>query len=671
MTEIRDKMFDHGIPAPDGMMIEDGAFHRYGKKKEFWYVISGETYGFGNWKTNTVVGGHIGNSEPINPQERAEMVERWETEKIAAEIIKVKENKAAAKRARSMWELSTDEIDHKYIIKKRISPPVDSIRQQGDTLLIPIFDNGELVNIQKIKEDGTKRFSKGGKIKGCYGIVGKPNRESSLILAEGFATACSLLENYPNVSAAFYVLNSGNFMEAAKSIMKRFPGGEFIVAADNDYFRSDGNIGLEKAREAAKEIGARVIVPPVDTGNYGDEATDFNDYFNNGGLIKDIVEDEEADDGRTIILRPLKEMVMTREYVENAEMMPRCIVENYLYADLAQLVAPGGVGKTTMLLYESVCISLGLDVWGNKVIEKDGHIILVTAEDNIERLGARLFRIMKGMDLSNDQIDEALSKIHIIDVTGRDAKLVAKVGYSINLTGLPARLCRMYRDDNIAMVVFDPLVSFGAGEDSVNTNEQELVHAARMMINRLNCCVRYVHHTGQSKAEEKTLSQYAGRNGSAMSDGCRMVTVIQPWNDDGGVKGISLNGSIQFERGSKKSIIIMARPKMSYCPPNLPKIIIERDGYKYSHEEELFMSSDDIDNISKKKIFDFINERKDDGDRYSLNNLYDNCSIVKVPKREMKRLVASMIENSQLEEIEVIGDDPKSRKRKVLIPSIW
>lgn len=44
----------------------------------------------------------------------------------------------------------------------------------------------------------------------------------------------------------------------------------------------------------------------------------------------------------------------------NARSTPDCIVKNYLFADVAVFIAAGGMGKTTLKLFEAIHIALGL-----------------------------------------------------------------------------------------------------------------------------------------------------------------------------------------------------------------------------------------------------------------------------------------------------------------------
>jgi len=139
---------------------------------------------------------------------------------------------------------------------------------------------------------------------------------------------------------------------------------------------------------------------------------------------------------------------------------------------------------------------------------------------------------LRHMDLTQEERRAALESLRVWDVSGTGAKLVWAEGGNLVLTPLADSIVNTYRDDPPAVVVFDPLVSFGADESRVNDNEQAIITAARRIVRGLGCCVRLVHHIGKGNARERTLDQYSGRGGSALADGARMVAVLQPWDAD-------------------------------------------------------------------------------------------------------------------------------------------
>lgn len=274
---------------------------------------------------------------------------------------------------------------------------------------------------------------------------------------------------------------------------------------------------------------------------------------------------------------PREKLYITEEELQRAALTPKCIVENHLYADLAQRVAPGGTGKTTLTLWEAIHIVLGIDLYGCKVITP-GWVLIITAEDRREQLVARLRLIIEAMELSPTQRIKVLRGVLVWDVTGEQAKLVQEMDGNLMLTKLPDQIIEAYSSDPPVLVEIDPLISFGAAEQRVNDNEQALVSAARRIVKGLDCCVRFTHHTGKASAREKSVDQYAGRGGSALPDGSRMTIVLQTWapNDPGPRPPETL------EITPTSSVTIYARPKLSYCPPNLPLIWIKREGYQFT-----------------------------------------------------------------------------------------
>lgn len=140
-------------------------------------------------------------------------------------------------------------------------------------LLVPLFYDGELVNIERIYPDGAKKALFGGRAKGVAGLVGKLAGAERVLIAEGWATAAALYEamSVPVVVAR----NADNLEAVARRLRQRLPDNVTItIAADDDRF-TDGNPGATKARLAALAIGAKVLIP--DFCDKCQRCTDFAD----------------------------------------------------------------------------------------------------------------------------------------------------------------------------------------------------------------------------------------------------------------------------------------------------------------------------------------------------------------------------------------------------------
>jgi len=274
---------------------------------------------------------------------------------------------------------------------------------------------------------------------------------------------------------------------------------------------------------------------------------------------------------------------LTADEMARAALTPRCIVADYLFADVALLAAPGGTGKTTASLHEAACIALGLPVWGLRVVTS-GVVLFITAEDRREHLAARLREVCAAMRLSSEQMEQVRKRVLICDCTAAPQRLTVVLDDVVDPSQFGAQIVAACRQANVAPVLiqFDPAVSFGVGEARTNDAEHGLITAARVIVTGLDCCVRLVHHTGKSPALEGRTDQYAGRGGSALADGSRMVAVMQPADAAAVLKatGRSLRDG--------ESAIALHRPKLSHAPPQGDRpLYLVRRGYAFEAVQPL------------------------------------------------------------------------------------
>lgn len=380
--------------------------------------------------------------------------------------------------------------------------------------------------------------------------------------------------------------------------------------------------------------------------------------------ILDSLPDDPAD-ARPIALDPpaTEDLIATEDQIEAANLSPHCIVRDYLYADVGTFIAPGGTGKTTLLLWELICIAIGRWLYGLPV-ESPGWTLYVTAEDARERLLARFREIRNAMALSRDEYEIARRALRIWDVTGSDARLVTAAGGNIVLTALADRIVEAYRDDPPAIVIFDPLVSFGASEEAVNTNEQALVTAARRIVRGLNCCVRAVHHTGKLVAREGHLDQYAGRGGSALADGARMVAVLQPWRAD---SKIPLPPGCQAT--SNSSVTILSRPKLSYAPPNLPLLFVCRTGFQF----ETFtapppLPPEEAQQARADQLERYLVSQLKDGKRYTATEL-ERVAGIDMSRAELRAALAELRASGRVIDDNLPKEQCQGKRKTYLNPA--
>lgn len=329
-------------------------------------------------------------------------------------------------------------------------------------------------------------------------------------------------------------------------------------------------------------------------------------------------------------LRPI-----TAEELSTARTNPGALVQHLIYRCVRGRIAAGGVGKTTLALYEAATLALGRDLWGHAT---PGPVktAIVTREDDRELLVGRLGEVLNAAMLTDAERSDVLERLRILDLSAK-----------------PFRLCTIENDmvtpDQIALdwlvgvlqdfapdwVIFDPMVSFGVGEARVNDAEQGLIDAARIIKARLGCCVEYIHHSGKANARDKALDQYAGRGGSALPDGSRMVAVLQPLDAAEWLK----------ETGSPllpdESGLVMALPKLSYAPPQSP-IYIRRRGYAFHHQRATPTNPAESAERRIDALWQFMCEEYDAARRHTGNTLEACTEALGMSRQQVRDAVATL-----------------------------
>lgn len=213
--------------------------------------------GFINWRDG--LGWQTWTATPEREPSREERA-AWRARAEAMRQLRHQEEaqryaEAARRAAQLLGRCKLATNDHPYLRRKGVN--AYGLHQLRAQLVIPVRDSaGALCSLQFISPEGDKRFLTGGRKRGCYFSIGRPDR--MICIAEGYATAASVFEVTGHATAVAF--DAGNLEPVARALRAKFPSITMIICADNDS-ETPGNPGVSCAIAAARAVGGRVAVP--------------------------------------------------------------------------------------------------------------------------------------------------------------------------------------------------------------------------------------------------------------------------------------------------------------------------------------------------------------------------------------------------------------------------
>ena len=277
-----------GLPVPE-VIHGDGTLHRFstnGKRADQsgWYVFHDDgdlpAGAFGDWRSGMQSTWCSKDTKAMTQAERNAHQRRIQAIAQQREADIAQRQQDAATAAARRWAAALPApADHPYLAAKGVQNHGTRIEDDG-FLIIPMRDTtGKLWNIERINPANgkDKKGLFGGRRTGLYHSIGKP--DGVLIVCEGYATGASIHEATGHAVAVTFTV--GNLLEVAQALHAKYPALRLILAADDDW-KTDGNPGMVKAREAAQAVGGLLAVPRFD-GERGDKEKDFNDLHQRAG----------------------------------------------------------------------------------------------------------------------------------------------------------------------------------------------------------------------------------------------------------------------------------------------------------------------------------------------------------------------------------------------------
>lgn len=210
------------------------------------------------------------------------------------------------------------------------------------------------------------------------------------------------------------------------------------------------------------------------------------------------------------------------------------LFQDWSTLDIHITTADGGTGKTTLKLYEAICLALGQPFLGFKCLQQ-GKTLFITGEDTAPKIGAMLGAIMRGMGLFDDESVANRDKIDVI----RNSVLVKKDsdlclvqknkgnGFLEPSLDAERKLTEAIEDIKPLMVVLDPISSFWGSEAALNDMNKAVTKLASNIVEKHAVCFEMINHMGKQSSNNKDMSQFAGRGGTGLPSNSRVSRVYR------------------------------------------------------------------------------------------------------------------------------------------------
>jgi RecA-family ATPase len=183
--------------------------------------------------------------------------------------------------------------------------------------------------------------------------------------------------------------------------------------------------------------------------------------------------------------------------------MRRSILRHYYLKFVSTTVAPGGVGKSTLCLLEAISIATGRNLTGTAPGERL-KVWYINGEDPIDEIHRRVAAIC-----IHHGIDQRELEGWLFLTSGRDMEIVlveqARDGTKIH-QHVVQQLKGTVRENDIAVVIFDPFVSCHRVSENDNNAMDRVVKLWAQIADQTGCAVELVHHARKTGGNDVTSS---------------------------------------------------------------------------------------------------------------------------------------------------------------------
>jgi len=197
---------------------------------------------------------------------------------------------------------------------------------------------------------------------------------------------------------------------------------------------------------------------------------------------------------------------------------------------LSLTVAPGGLGKSSMVLVEALAMATGKPLLGDAP-PKPLRVWVWNGEDPREEIERRIAAACLHYLIEPDDIADRL----LID-SGRDVpiRIATANGGAVQVAKpVSEALIAAIRDCAVDVLIVDPFVTSHEVQENDTTGMNAVVAQWRKIADATACAIELVHHTSKAGAmNADDFGVYASRGAGALIDGVRSARVLSRMRED-------------------------------------------------------------------------------------------------------------------------------------------
>lgn len=354
------------------------------------------------------------------------------------------------------------------------------------------------------------------------------------------------------------------------------------------------------------------------------------------------------------------------DLLNRAKLRKPQLFQDWSSEDITITTADGGTGKTTLKLFESICLALGDRFLGFDCKQR-GKTLFITGEDTAEKLAAMIGKMAEQMGLL-DGSPENEEKMRIIEESifiKKDPDLCLiqkdKQGF-LHANGEAMQKLKDAVDDiRPKRIVFDPIASFWGSESALNDMNKAVTKFMSWLTEYAQCEVEMINHMGKSSSANRDMTQFAGRGGSGLPSNSRISRVLV------GITKEEFLDKTGKDLTEHESAILCQVNKYSDGSPLLNKpFIIVRNGYLFTRiqlspqkEQEAERHLTDIE-----KVMGYIKEQRRQDKFPTRKFIVANFVLSEIlPKSRVERVLEVLTYNGHMgEKLKLIENPDQSQK---------